>query len=296
MHRVFTQTKDFSMVVARMKIPAAILERMEIAMGCKTIVEQLNEALGKETVKNTDTFALVENGVLYRVTIGNLATSLGLSGALTSIEAGPATPILKGTAPDYEIRGIYGGPGVSVSVGPQDTIEVAAQLRNAGGSSAGASLVKNITANPLQLRRIKAGQGIDIEQTSDSVIVTNTEVAVTNKTVIVSELSDFPDAVSGVITLADGADYLLVNDINTANRFVAGSDTVLRSVDPRINTLTYTGTGTMFTTTNGNQVIKELTINCPNGTFVDTSGNTTGTFLLRWVAFGNVKKDRDWET
>ena len=45
-------------------------------MGCKTIPEQLAVALGKSTVNNSDTFPVVTNDTLYRVTIGDLSTSL----------------------------------------------------------------------------------------------------------------------------------------------------------------------------------------------------------------------------
>ena len=92
-----------------------------------------------------------------------------------------------------------------------------------------------------------------------------------------------------MITLADNTDYLFAADVSTSNRFILGANTVVRAVDPRAVTLTYTGAGTMFTTANGSQTIKEITISCANGQFIDTSGNTTGNTLIRWVLFSQVK-------
>lgn len=271
-----------------MLILVATLTVMVITMGCKTIVEQLADALGTNSVSNTDTIAIVVNNTLYRVTVADFITAMGLSGAITGINGGSATPILKGTAPNYEIRGIVGASGITCSVNGNDSVDIAASLANAGGSGDGSEVIVNPASSTIAFRRIKAGNGIQITQESNRLIIDNTEVAVTNQTVIVSELSDFPTAVSGVITLQDDKDYLVVNNITTSNRFVLGSNTVLRAVDPYTVTLGYTGTGNMFTCVDGNQSIKEIQINCPNGSFAD-SNNTTGNLLLRWIRFAAVK-------
>lgn len=45
----------------------------------------------------------------------------------------------------------------------------------------------------------------------------------------------------------------------------------------------------MFTTPNGSQVFKNISISCPNGTVFSTAGNTTGNLLLNLVLFGSIK-------
>jgi hypothetical protein len=258
-------------------------------MGCKSIVEQLAEALGKDTVNNTDQIPVVTNNTLYRVKIGDLASSLGLTGSLTSLNSGGATPVLLGTSPNYQIRGISAGTGVSVTVNPQNTVSVAANVKNAGNSDAGQPLIVNSQASQLNFRRLKAGRGINLTTNNNSIIVENAEVAVSSKTIIVNSLNDLPVAVGGVITLADDTIYFFTNDISTANRFVVGVSTVLTSNDPFVTVLTYTGSGAMFTLQNGTQGFKELGISCPNGALFDSSAATTGSLLLRYLLLYQVK-------
>lgn len=254
-------------------------------MGCKTIPEQLSEALGKTSVNTSDQLPIVENDTLYRVTVGNLALSLGLTGSITGQNGGSATPILTGTAPNYEIRGVVGGAGCSTSVNANGSVTISTQLSNAGNSASGEPLIPNTAASTIALRRLAAGNGIDLTTESDRIVITNSEVAASNLVTIVSDLSDFPSAVGGVITLNDNEEYTLVNSISTSNRFVVGQNTVISGVDSFITTLTYTGTGTMFTFTDGTSGFKSINLSCPNGTLLDASSVTSGTLLFRFCRF-----------
>jgi hypothetical protein len=272
-----------------MKTLAVRQLQMVILMGCKTIAEQVAAALGKTDVVTSDQLPIVSNNTLYRTTVGDLALSMGLTGALTSVGSASGVPILGGVAPNYTLKKVKGNKGVSVTTGPEGGLTIEGQLNDAGNSRDGAAIIQNRTASTINLRRLKAGNGITITQQNNNLVIDNTQVAVSSNTRIVSELSDFPDPVSGVITLQNDVDYLLVKNISTANRFVYGTNSVIRSVDPRIILLTYTGTGLMFTCPNGNQVLKEISVSCANGTLVDTRGNTTGSLLFRWVYVVVVK-------
>ena len=258
-------------------------------MSCRTIPEQLAVALGKSTVNNSDTFPVVTNDTLYRVTIGDLSTSLGLTGAITGLNGGGAAPVLTGVAPNYNIRGVAGSQGISTSVNPSGSITVSGQFNNAGNTSDGVELIKNRTAAVIEFRRLYAGRGIAITQESDKIIIDNSEVALSSNTRIISELSDFPTPVSGVITLQDNINYFLTNNISTSNRFVFGANTVISSSDSFNTTLTYTGTGDMFTFSNGLAGVKEIGISCANGTFLNTSAVAVGNLLLRWILLYQVK-------
>ncbi len=61
-------------------------------------------------------------------------------------------------------------------------------------------------------------------------------------------MDDFPDPVGGVITLPSGK-YSIRNNITTSDRFVIGTSSyvTIEIEDSRNNVLTYTGTGTLFT-------------------------------------------------
>jgi hypothetical protein len=257
-------------------------------MGCKTIPEQLAEALQKSAMNNTDELAVVVNGTLYSVSFGDLATQMGLTGALESL-GNSGTPVLTGTAPDYKIAKLLGSQGVQVSTNGDGSVALKALLADAGAASDGSPIIKDRTATTIALKRLRAGNGISITNESNRLTIENTEVAVSNNTVIVSEISDLPTAVGGVITLEDNKDYLFVSDVTTSNRFVLGADTVVRAVDPFTVTLTYTGTGVMFTCPNGRQGIKEISISCANGTVFGGSPGVIGNLLVRFVYFNSVK-------
>lgn len=266
-------------------------------MGCKSIAEQVAAALGKSDVNTSDQLPVIDNDTLYRVTVGDLALSLGLTGSLTSV-GGSGVDVLTGTAPDYEIRKIRGGNGITAQQNIQGGITINANLANAGGASAGERLIPNTDTDPIRFKRIKAGTGIELSADSQSITINNTQATgdVASQVVVVSTIDDFPSAVLGVITLADNTVYRLINTVSTSNRFVMGSDTIITSDDPYASTLAYTGTGTMLTTSNGNQSISEITLDCPNGTLIDTTGNTSGNLLMRWVRvlelkdFGAIEK------
>lgn len=65
--------------------------------------------------------------------------------------------------------------------------------------------------------------------------------------IAINSLSDFPAPSAGVITLAADTDYVLGAPLSTADRFVVSNNTQISSTSFLHNTLTYTGTGTMFT-------------------------------------------------
>ena len=72
-----------------------------------------------------------------------------------------------------------------------------------------------------------------------------------NKRVLVNTLDDLPTPSGGVYTLLDNFTYLISDDLNIGNdRFVLGQRTVVTGNESLNITLSYTGTGDMFTMTN----------------------------------------------
>ncbi len=106
----------------------------------------------------------------------------------------------------------------------------------------------------------------------------------------VSSLSDFPTPVSGVITLDQDAAYILNADVNIGINTIkanttANSVNLIKSSNTSGFTLTYTGTGAMFTdsTLTTSFFINEIQYSTPNGKVCDiqdTTASGTGTFLL----------------
>ena len=85
---------------------------------------------------------------------------------------------------------------------------------------------------------------------------------------------------AGVITLADNTEYLLTNDISTANRFVLGDNCLINGSDNIIIGLTYTGAGNMFTSLNKTWTVKNITLTCSSGTLVDFDGTGAEIFQI----------------
>lgn len=259
-------------------------------MGCKTIPEQLAVALKKDTVATTDRLPIVTNSTLYDVEVGNLITSFGLTGSIAGANDGGAAAILAGAAPNYIIRGVKGGNGITAQLNINGNITINQNVGNAGGTSAGTGIVKNTTGARIDFKRIKAGEGISITSDSNSITITNSLAdPTTSQIVTVASLSDLPSPVSGVITLADDTLYNFVNSVASTNRFVLGSNTLIASPSPFTIQLTYTGSGNMFTFGNGFAGIRGIGVACPNGTLFDSSAVTSGTLLSDFVLLSEVK-------
>ncbi len=87
----------------------------------------------------------------------------------------------------------------------------------------------------------------------------------TKKKLILAK-SELPAPSSGVITLADNLIYVLGNDINLGtDRIAYGDNTIVEGIGSILVTLTYTGTGDMFTAADKTVRLDNLTISCANG-------------------------------
>lgn len=95
------------------------------------------------------------------------------------------------------------------------------------------------------------------------------------KQITINDLSHLPLPSGGVITLEADTLYLLGNDIDFGTTRITLSDsTVIKGLDERVITVTYSGTSTMFTAVNVGFRIEKLKISCPSGTFFN--GSDTG--------------------
>lgn len=99
---------------------------------------------------------------------------------------------------------------------------------------------------------------------------------------IINSMGDFPAASGGVITLEPSTFYLIGDLINIGtDRIALQQDTVVAGLDSSTSSLTYTGTGIMFTAVDTNNKITKITLCCPSGTlFSSTSPGTPSVFQL----------------
>jgi len=92
--------------------------------------------------------------------------------------------------------------------------------------------------------------------------------------VVINAEADFLTQDATTITLTTGVLYQIGASLSTAKRFIAEGVT-LRGLGLS-TTLTYTGTGSMFTSTNTNFDIADIIIDCPNATVFECIGDDTG--------------------
>ena len=96
------------------------------------------------------------------------------------------------------------------------------------------------------------------------------------KAVVVNVKADFPAPSAGVITLAANTTYLMGDDVNVGtDRFVFSDRSVLSGFESLNITLTYTGTGDLFTMVDTTNRVNNMFISAVNGrifNWTSTSG------------------------
>lgn len=118
-------------------------------------------------------------------------------------------------------------------------------------------------------------------------------VSLFTREIPVNSLSDLPAPSGGVITLQDQMEYVVGDDFSLGtNRVVLGSDTVFRGIDENVVTVTYTGTGNMFTASDVSCRLKSFTAMATSGTFLDAK-NTAGNEGTSNVIVEQVDMDVD---
>lgn len=111
--------------------------------------------------------------------------------------------------------------------------------------------------------------------TKKALISTINDALTPSNQVLINAKSDFPAAVSGVITLLADTQYVIGADINLGSDVFAMADlTCLTGNESVLTTLTSTSTGDLFTMSDATVSINNLTIDIPNGrmfNFTDTA-------------------------
>ena len=230
--------------------------------------------LAKTDIPAGTTFDYVSNGVNYKIDKDDLITGLGATG--TIVQAGPASgasAVLDVSGTINRIRSITPGFGISASVNASNGLTIATAFTF---NTAGAQLVTSTSASAPVFKSLIGGSGLDSVETPTTITFSVTS----GQTVIVTTLADFPTASSGVITLAANTNYKLVANISTGNRFIFSDKSSLQADNETNTSLTYTGTGNMFSWINANVHIEHITIKFPNGTALSGLNTTASTFIF----------------
>ncbi len=233
-----------------------------------------------DNIPDDTTLDFVSDGVNYKITKADFLTALNVIGTIVQDGDPTGTPVLDTQGTVHNIRNLENGPGVKASVSAQNGITLE---HNFDFDSAGAPLSPDATLDMPVLRSIVAGAGISVSGIGNTIVIAESATPVSIKTVIVSQLSDFPTPVASVITLASDTQYQLVNDVNIGvNRFIAADNCVVAGSDSSVIALTYTGTGDMFTGTAVDFRVGRITLSAVNGRVFNMS-DVTATKLFQVI-------------
>ncbi len=231
--------------------------------------QKISTFTGQSILDNSDLFTFVRNGTNYNVSLSNFKADLGVTGTINQVGDPLGAPILdKPSATQNNIRNLESSKGVIASVSAQNGINLACNFSQA---ATGLKLIPDLNADQYKVKTLVAGTNIAINESDDSLIIGFNPDSGSSKTVIVSTISDFPDPVSGVISLVADTDYLMVDDISTTNRFVVSNPNTLRAASSQMVTLEYTGVGDMFTGTDPSFKVFNVTVSAPNGNVFNTT-------------------------
>lgn len=229
----------------------------------------------------SDYMDLVRSGQNLKVTIADLATVFGASGPLQTRGESTGTEVLTVIADVNYIRNLIDGPGIVTTLSPQDGIKIG---QGFNVDKTGVAIMINETALTPTFRSIQAGTGISVGGSGDVIQISTSGTPGSTKTIQVFQESDFPTPVAGTITLADNTEYLLLNDVSTANRFIMGAGSVLGGADATTISLTYTGAATMITSANKTIKIKDLTLSATSGTlFACSNGGANNMTMFNCI-------------
>lgn len=231
------------------------------------------------TIPADAVLTFISGGVNYKITKTDFLAALGVTGTLVADGASGATPVLDIAGSVNNIRSVEDGPGILSSVSAENGLKLE---HNLTVDKTGSPIVISETlASPI-VRSLVQGSGISLAASGNTITVSATSAPASN-VVIVNAMTDFPAPVAGVITLAADTEYLVGGDLTTSNRFVLSNRSVLGAGDSTNNSITYTGTGTMFTGSNVTAKIKDITVEAATGTLLNVTGSGAEIFQMLGV-------------
>jgi hypothetical protein len=119
----------------------------------------------------TDYFDFVQNGQNFKITLANLITSLGVSGAIAAAGDVSAIPVLNQDGGVNYIRGILGGSGILASLSAGGAVEID---HNFTIDSTGSAIMANATAASPTFRSIVGGTGITVTTVGNTIEISLT--------------------------------------------------------------------------------------------------------------------------
>lgn len=223
------------------------------------------------------TFDFVANGANKKISKANMINEFGVTGSIEQLGEVTGVPVLNKTGTINQIRNVTGGSGVVASLSPLNGIQLD---HNFTANAAGIPVLTDETEESPVIRSLIAGPGIGVASENGAIQISATDIVAASNVVIINQMSDFPTPVSGVITLADDTGYLISANLTTTNSFILGSNTSVFSSSRFVASITYNGTGTLFTSVDASIHVKDITLEAANGSLFDCSTSISQDILL----------------
>ena len=228
-----------------------------------------------QTFEQTDLVNIVRNATNYTVPFSAYSAALGVTGSIAPVGIG--TPLLyQPTATTNFIRGIESGNGILASLSASNGVNI---KHNFSFDSSGESLIVNSDVASPVFKSLVAKDNITLTPVGNTIEI-NAVLGLSTDTVYVNEEADFPNAVAGVITLLADTVYIITSEFSTANRFVMSNNTTVFGWSVLGPLLTYTGSGTMFTSVDVDCVFNNLHVKASSGKVFDCSATTPGVNIV----------------
>lgn len=220
-----------------------------------------SQFITKDFISDSEFIRIFSPGLNSAISFSDFKSSLGVTGTIKQIGDPISTPVLQQLGSVYGIRNIETSKGVLSGVSAQNGVMLSL---NFSQGNDGEKVIQDLSADSYVFKTLKGGSDIVLTDEGDAIEI-NYAPSATSKTVSISEVSDFPDPIAGVITLEPDTDYVITNDISTSNRFVIQRPNAIRASSSQMVTLTYTGNGNMFTGVDPSIKFINITISAPNG-------------------------------
>ena len=227
------------------------------------------------TVSGTASMNMEDGGKNVTITVDDFSNQFQLADIFSE---GDGTPVLDVAGSQYKIRAIENGGGVDVSVSPTNGVLLRVDMDN--GSSGGAEVFVDPTASPIVARTIQAGSGISIGEAGDVIQIATSAVPTPSSTFIINNESDFPTQDATTITLDAGKQFIIGASFTTAKRFIVGHQSLITGGNILSPVLTYSGTGTMFTSVDASLTIRDLQVDHPLAQGFDFTDTVGGQILF----------------
>ena len=230
--------------------------------------EKISEMIGATDINDADLITIVQDGTNKKIAKSDFVDDLGATGTIVQSGSATGTPVLETSGTINSIRNVENGSGVKASISAENGLKLE---HNLTFDTTGIPITGDATVLSPIMRSMSAGAGISITDVGNTIQVSAVSGGGSSRTVIVSQLSDFPAAVSGVITLEANKNYKLINDITTPSRFVMADQSSIEGDGVFGLTLTYTGTGVMLSSVDSSVSLPALRVDCPSGTLFGIS-------------------------